>query len=85
MKNNYFLALICYTSLRRSLERYPDKFKVYNDAIEAMIENKETEEVTENPNISKSMSPCLYYIPHSGVYKKDRVTASLRIVFDTSY
>ena len=52
--------------------------------MQEMLDNKEIEEVSENPSFSKSMSSSLYYIPHSGVYKKERITKSLRIVFDAS-
>ena len=84
LQNNYFLALIRYNNLMRSLKRYPERLKLYTEAMEAMLKNQEIEKVSENPSVSKSMSSFLYYIPHSGVYKKERVTTSLRIVFDAS-
>ena len=84
LQNNYYLALIRYNSLMRTLRRHPERLKMYNEAMRAMLDKQEVEKVTEDPSISKSMSSILYYIPHSGVYKKERVTTSLRIVFDAS-
>ncbi len=84
LRNNYFLALMRYRNLRRSLNNKPLKKKAYNEALKCMLENEEIEEVLENSASSKNMDIFVNYIPHSAVTKQERVTTSTRIVFDAS-
>ena len=84
LRNNYFLSLMRYRNLRRSLGNKPLKFKAYNEALKCMLENEEIEEVLEDNTSSKKMDRFINYIPHSAVTKQERVTTSTRIVFDAS-
>ena len=84
LRNNYYLALLRYRNLRKSLNRNPEKNRAYNEALKCMLDNDEIEEVKEDINATKSMNRSLYYIPHSGVWKADRITTALRVVFDAS-
>ena len=84
LKNNYYLALLRYRNLRKSLNRNPEKNQAYNEALKCMLDNDEIEEVKEDINATKSMNRSLYYIPHSGVWKTDRITTAMRLVFDAS-
>ena len=61
----------------RSLKRYPERLKLYTEAMEEMLKNQEIEKVSESPSVSKSIPSVLYCIPHSGVYKKERERESL--------
>ena len=37
LKNNYYLALIRFNSLRKSLKRHSDRFSLYNNALKDML------------------------------------------------
>ena len=56
LRNNYFLALIRFNSLRKSLKRHRDKFDLYNTALKDMLEDETIEEVVEKPEMTKNMS-----------------------------
>ena len=84
LRNNYFLAMTRFNSLRKSLKRYPERFKLYNEALQSMIDDNTVEEVIENSEITKNMSKFFYFLPHSAVIKLDRVTTKIRVVFDAS-
>ena len=84
IKNNYYHARKRYMALRSSLGRDELKNKTYNEAIQQMIQNKEVEEVIENPSKTKNMDAYLNYLPHHGVFKMDRLSTKCRIVFDGS-
>ena len=84
LRNNYFLALIRFNSLRKSLKRHRDRFDLYNTALKDMLEDQTIEEVVEKPETTKNMAYFFYYIPHSAVIKLDRVTTKIRVVFDAS-
>ena len=84
IKNNYFHALKRYRGLRNGLGRDEIKNKIYNDAINQMIQNGEVEEVTRQPQIDKNMDACINYPPHHGVFKLDRISTKSRIVFYAS-
>ena len=84
LRNNYFLALMRFNSLRKSLKRHPDRFSLYNDALKDMLEDQTIEEVIENPEETKNMAKFFYFLPHSAVIKMDRVTTKIRVVFDAS-
>ena len=47
LRNNYFLALMRYRSLKRSLSNHPDRKDEYNKALKCMLDNGEIEEVKE--------------------------------------
>ena len=52
LRNNYFLAMIRFNSLRKSLKRHPDRLKLYNETLQSMIDNTTIEEVIEEPDVS---------------------------------
>ena len=54
LKNNYFLANIRYRSLMKSLHKYPERLKSYNDAKLKILENEEIELVNETAKDSKN-------------------------------
>ena len=84
LRNNYFLSLTRFNSLRKSLKRHPERFKLYNEALQGMIDDQTIEEVIEDSDVTKNMAKFFYYLPHSAVIKLDRVTTKLRVVFDAS-
>ena len=84
LKNNFYLALVRYRALMRSLRRHPDRLQTYNEALKKMLDNDEIEEVIENPQESKRPDKNLFYIPHSAVVKPERLTTTIRVVFDAS-
>ena len=53
LKNNYFLANIRYRSLMKSLRRYPERLKAYNEAMLKMLDSEEIELVNETPKTCK--------------------------------
>ena len=69
LKNNYFLANIRYRSLMKSLHKYPERLKSYNEAMLKMLENEEIEHVNETPKNSEDPCRDLYHLPHSAVVK----------------
>ena len=84
LKNNYFLANIRYRSLMKTLRRYPERLKAYNEAMLKMLENEEIELVNETPKDCKDPFRDLYHLPHSAVVKEERLTTNVRVVFDGS-
>ena len=84
LKNNFYLALVRYRALMRSLRRRPDRLQIYNEALKKMLDNDEIKEVIENPQESKKADRNLFYIPHSAVVKPERLTTTIRVVFDAS-
>ena len=68
----------------KSLHRYPERLKAYNEAMLKMLENGEIEFVRETPKNSKDPLRDLYHLPHSGVVKEERLTTNVRGVFDGS-
>ena len=54
LRNNYFVALMRYVNLLRSLNNNPIKRKAYNEALKCMLENEEIEEVVEDITSSKT-------------------------------
>ena len=84
LRNNYFLSLTRFNSLRKSLKRHPERFKLYNEALQGMIDDQTIEEVIEDSDVTKNMAKFFYYLPHSAVIKLDRVTTKLRVLSDAS-
>ena len=84
LKNNYYLALIRFNSLRKSHKCHPDRFSLYNNALKDMLIDQTIEEVIEETSVTKSMNKYFYFLPHSAVIKMDRVTTKIRVVFDAS-
>ena len=70
--------------MRNNLGKDETKNKIYNQAINQMIQNGAVEEVTPQPLIDKNMDACINYLPHHGVFKLDRISTKCRIVFDAS-
>ena len=68
----------------RTLHKYPERLKAYNDAMTKMLENDEIELVNETAKDSKNPFRDLYHLPHSAVVKEERLTTTVRIVFDGS-
>ena len=78
LPNNYPLALQRLESLERSLAKNPTKAKVYDEAIKE-YEKRGWARKLENDEVNKSHG---YYLPHHGVYRPEKISTPLRIVFD---
>lgn len=66
------------------MNRNPEKNPAYNEALICLLDNDEIEEAKEDTGAAKSMDRFLYYIPLSAVWKTDRITTAMRVVFDAS-
>ena len=79
-ENSYPLAKRRLESLERSLLRNPDKAKRYNDAIREYEDKGWARKLTQS-EIENMKGPA-YYVPHNGVYRPEKRSTPLRIVFD---
>ncbi|XP_046555836.1 uncharacterized protein LOC124265089 [Haliotis rubra] len=78
LPDNYPLAERRLCSLERNLLKNEDKAKMYDNAMQEYVKNKWAEPVSEE---SSDASP-VYYLPHHGVYRPEKISTPLRIVFD---
>ncbi|XP_028408499.1 uncharacterized protein LOC114531055 [Dendronephthya gigantea] len=78
LPNNYPLARQRLESLERSLRRNPTKAKMYNEAIKEYEKNGWARKL-EDQEVRK---PHAHYLPHHGVYRPEKKSTPLRIVFD---
>ena len=65
LRNNYFLAMTRFNSLRKSLKRYPERFKLYNEALQSMIDDNTVEEVMENSEVTEICQSSSIFYPLS--------------------
>lgn len=80
LPNNYPLAERRLESLERSLLKNETKVKMYNRAIEEYVENGRARPLTKE-ELKQKVKP-VYYLPHHGVYRPDKPSTPLRVVFD---
>ena len=80
LPNNYTLAKRRLESLERSLARNQNKAKIYASAIQEYERNGWARKLTRS-EIEKTSGP-VYYLPHHGVYRPEKKSTPLRIVFD---
>ena len=80
LPNNYPVAKRRLESLERSLKRNPTKAKKYSDAIREYESSGWARRLSET-EIEKTKGP-LYYLPHHGIYRPEKKSTPLRIVFD---
>ena len=59
----------------KSLHKYPERLKAYNEEIEL---------VNETSKDSKDPFRALYHLPHSAVVKEEILATNVRVVFDGS-
>ena len=78
--DNYVLAEKRLKSLLSRLKLKPEVFEQYKDVIREQIASG----VVEYANDSQKSTGTTHYIPHSGVFKEDRQTTKLRVVYDAS-
>ena len=67
-------------SLERSLSKNKTKAKMYNDAIEEYIVKGWARPLSEE-ELNQDTKP-VYYLPHHDVYRPDKPSTPLRVVFD---
>ena len=80
LPNNYPVAKRRLESLERSLKRNPTKAKKYSDTIREYESNGWARRLSET-EIENTKGP-LYYLPHHGIYRPEKKSTPLRIVFD---
>ena len=80
LANNYPVAKRRLESLERSLKRNPTKAKKYSDSIREYESNGWARRLSET-EIENTKGP-LYYLPHHGIYRPEKKSTPLRIVFD---
>ena len=79
LPDNYALAEKRLCSLERSLQKNPDKAFMYSKAIKEYEDNQWAVPLTDE---EKSREGPVYYLPHHGVYRPDKRSTPLRVVFD---
>ena len=47
LRNYYYLAILGYRTLRKSLNRNPETNQAYNDALKCMLDNGEIKEIKD--------------------------------------
>ena len=80
LPDNRVLAETRLRSLEKSLKRNPDKARMYNEAIMQYVENDWAIPLDEKDLMSDTKP--VYYLPHHGVYRPDKKSTPLRVVFD---
>ena len=80
LPDNYLLAEKRLISLERSLLKSPVKAEMYKTAFAEYEKNGWSRILT--PEELKSDRKAVYYLPHHGVYRPEKVSTPLRIVFD---
>ncbi|XP_064638288.1 uncharacterized protein LOC135494306 [Lineus longissimus] len=78
LPDNYSLAEKRLYSLEKSLSRDSDKASLYNHAVQEYLDKGWA--VKAGPRETDKRP--LYYLPHHGVYRPDKPSTPLRIVFD---
>ena len=80
LPDNYLLAEKRLGTLERSLSRNPERAELYTKAVKEYVDNQWAVPLTEN-ELNNEDSP-KYYLPHHGVYRPDKPSTPLRVVFD---
>ena len=80
LPNNYPLAKRRLESLERSLKKSPEKADAYDKAIREYERNGCARRLTDT-QIKNTQGP-VYYLPHHGIYRPEKKSTPLRIVFD---
>ena len=80
LPNNHSLAESRLRSLEKSLSKNEEKARMYDDAIMQYTVNDWAIPLSEE-NLKVDRKP-VYYLPHHGVYRPDKKSTPLRVVFD---
>ena len=80
LPNNYPLAEKRLFALERNLLKNEEKARVYDEAIMAYEKNGWARALSKE-ELEADIKP-VYYLPHHGVYRPDKKSTPLRIVFD---
>ena len=80
LPNNYVLAEKRLFSLERSLRKKGDKARLYNEVMDEYEKNGWSRQLSKEEVEAKHRPE--YYLPHHGVYRPEKKTTPLRIVFD---
>ena len=80
LPDNYDLAYKRLQSIEKKLEKEPIKAELYQKAIQEYIDNKWARPLTANELESRDKP--VYYLPHHGVFRSDKASTPLRVVFD---
>ena len=82
LKDNYHQAVQRLKGIENSLKRDEFKQQEYSKAITQYINDRFAEEV--KPEDIHESENKVRYLPHHAVYKRDRLSTKVRIVFDAS-
>lgn len=80
LPNNQSLAENRLFSLERRLQRDPQKSELYREAMKQYIDNGWAVELTPSERVNTELPE--HYLPHHGVYRPDKPSTPLRIVFN---
>lgn len=80
LPNNRSLAEIRLRSLEKSLSKNEEKARMYDKAIMQYAANNWAIPLSEEDR--KADTKPVYYLPHHGVYRPDKKSTPLRVVFD---
>ncbi|KAK6165298.1 hypothetical protein SNE40_022249 [Patella caerulea] len=80
LPNNYPLAFKRLTSLEKGLSKTPTKAELYNKVIEEYERNGWSKRLTKEELEDKEKPS--YFLPHHGVYRPEKISTPLRVVFD---
>ena len=80
LPNNRPLAEARLRSLERNLKKTPEKAEMYHKAVLQYEENGWARRLTE-AELAADTKP-VYFLPHHGVWRPDKISTPLRVVFD---
>ena len=63
LKNNYYLSLIRFKTLRRSLRKNSTKATTYNTEMKKLLDDGKIEEISEPTKEDKNMDMNIYDLP----------------------
>ena len=82
--DHFNLCLIRLRLLRARLLKSPELLEKYHTIIQEQLKKGIVELVPENPNDATAGNPLIHYLPHHGVFRYDKQTTKLRVVYNGS-
>ncbi len=80
LPNNYVVAERRLHALERNLMKDEQKAELYKKAMNEYVEKEWAEPLTDDELAQKQKG--VYYLPHHGIYRADKKSTPLRVVFD---
>ena len=84
LPDNFRVAKRRFESLKRKLRMDATLYTRYNDVIQDYLQQGICEDVPKSTSVAEKPETVRYYMPHHAVFRENKVTTKLRVVFDAS-